>query len=719
MSRKFEPLRWFLAAALSAALVVGGPLAAHADPSSPSDEPSTSQVDNSKKDDNKTDKDTKKSEPAPAPDPKPEPTKTKEQPKSDPKPDPTPKVDKPKIKTDPVADPVEKPKADDDANKPAPKSSETAKPKADPKPSETAKPSPAPSDPPNPKVTFEQDKPDLSCEYGVRVRERAILTPYVWDGKQWVLGTPLPPGPWSDWAFERDLTPEEAIQTGCLGPKPSKADKVVEGNWSPWSTEQPSCKVPTVTQSRTQKITTTKYTYEAKLVEGDWEWVEKATTSSVPKTENRSVSLTPEQLAECPSNLPKVNVPSVAVTNQVCTVGDQGAAVFTGGSIVVTTPQGVSVSVTGNGGAVSDLTNVAPGAYTVTATRSDDTQWGNTTGWTVTGNTATKTIAVEAAADCTVTQPNPKVTFEQDKPDLSCEYGVRVRERAILTPYVWDGKQWVLGTPLPPGPWSDWAFERDLTPEEAIQTGCLGPKPSKADKVVEGDYEGPNPSCTAPSVKWYRTIYTTKYTYEAALVEGVWGWVEFSKTSEAKDPTPKVVTLSEEELEACQPGESAGAALYYGVEKCEAWVTASYFADTKKDTTFVFTAKIEGYDTYQHTILLAAGDWDVWDYTGFPTGRDIRISVSTNGKVLDSGVIKAPKSCSKPDKPSTPSTPDSKPKPKPSSPTVTPPGVDEDGGDGLRAEASSQPLGWAIGGGVLALIVTGLVLAYGRGHRAS
>ena len=276
----------------------------------------------------------------------------------------------------------------------------------------------------------------------------------------------------------------------------------------------------------------------------------------------------------------------------------------------------------------------------------------------------------------------------------------------------------MLGTPLPPGPWSSPFFVRDLTPDEAIKTGCLPAKPSKADKVEYGEYSGAKPTCESPSVEWTRKIFTTKFTFDPKLVDGEWQWVEKATTTEAKDPTPKVVTLSDEELEACQPGEPAGAALYYGVEGCEPWVTASYFADAKKDTTFVFTAKIKGWDTYRHTVLLAAGDWDVWDYTGFPTGRDIHISVSANGKVLDSGVIKAPKSCSKPDKPDEPSTPDSKPKPKPS-PTVTPPGVDEDGGDGPRAEASSQPLGWAIGGGIVLVIVAGLFWGYGRGHRSS
>ncbi|MHB1490712.1 MAG: hypothetical protein ACYCTH_09480, partial [Cellulomonas sp.] len=129
------------------------------------------------------------------------------------------------------------------------------------------------------------------------------------------------------------------------------------------------------------------------------------------------------------------------VTPQICTVTDTGQS-FTGGT--VTLPADIKgITYTIEGGEVSGL---APGDYTVTATPRGNAILTPSDGWTVNAyGTATYTVTIGAADDCAV-QPVPSVTYT-DWADgaYGCDDTTVVQTRtATTTPWILVDNTWVL-----------------------------------------------------------------------------------------------------------------------------------------------------------------------------------------------------------------------------------------------------------------------------------
>ena len=135
-------------------------------------------------------------------------------------------------------------------------------------------------------------------------------------------------------------------------------------------------------------------------------------------------------------------VPTVAPAT--CQVGDGGVSDVTGGSITLPTTSGVTYTVSGG-----KTTGLAAGDYTVTATPAGGKSLSVTgTGWTLHDGTATITVTVKAASDCSVTQPAAKVTTTAWVDGTwGCDATTVAQTRTVTTtPYTWGDGQWVLDT---------------------------------------------------------------------------------------------------------------------------------------------------------------------------------------------------------------------------------------------------------------------------------
>ncbi len=127
---------------------------------------------------------------------------------------------------------------------------------------------------------------------------------------------------------------------------------------------------------------------------------------------------------------------------ETCQVGDGGVANVAGGSITLPTTSGVTYTVSGG-----KTTGLAAGDYTVTATPAGGTSLSVTgTGWTLQGGTATITVTVKAASDCSVSQPSAKVTTTGWVDGTwGCDATTVEQTRTVTTtPYAWGGSKWVL-----------------------------------------------------------------------------------------------------------------------------------------------------------------------------------------------------------------------------------------------------------------------------------
>ncbi|MHB1491186.1 hypothetical protein GALL_364500 [mine drainage metagenome] len=145
----------------------------------------------------------------------------------------------------------------------------------------------------------------------------------------------------------------------------------------------------------------------------------------------------------------------VTVAPQTCQVGDGGVADFSGGSITLPTIAGVTYTVKTSGGepvTITDgkATGLAPGDYTVTALPAEGKiLTAGETGWKVgEDGSATITVTVGASADCSVVQPDSKVTStEWADGTWACDATTVKQTREVTTtPYIWVDGAWVLDT---------------------------------------------------------------------------------------------------------------------------------------------------------------------------------------------------------------------------------------------------------------------------------
>jgi hypothetical protein len=145
----------------------------------------------------------------------------------------------------------------------------------------------------------------------------------------------------------------------------------------------------------------------------------------------------------------------VTVAPATCQVGDGGAADITGGSITLPTTAGVTYTITTAGGdpvTATDgtATGLAAGDYTVTATPDDGMILAvGETGWVLQEDgTATIAVTVAAAADCSITQPDPQVTATEwvDGTWACGDTTVEQTREVTTTPYAWIDGAWVLDT---------------------------------------------------------------------------------------------------------------------------------------------------------------------------------------------------------------------------------------------------------------------------------
>ncbi|MHB1491184.1 MAG: hypothetical protein ACYCTH_11935, partial [Cellulomonas sp.] len=127
---------------------------------------------------------------------------------------------------------------------------------------------------------------------------------------------------------------------------------------------------------------------------------------------------------------------------ETCQVGEGGVADVTGGSITLPSTSGVTYTVSGG-----KTTGLAAGDYTVTATPASGTSLSVAgTNWTSSGGTATMTVTVKPASDCSVSQPGAKVTTTAWVDGTwGCDATTVEQTRTVTTtPYIWGDGQWVL-----------------------------------------------------------------------------------------------------------------------------------------------------------------------------------------------------------------------------------------------------------------------------------
>ncbi len=197
------------------------------------------------------------------------------------------------------------------------------------------------------------------------------------------------------------------------------------------------------------------------------------------------------------------------VTPQVCTVGDQGVPEITNGSITPPEQDEFTATVWDKDGVqVTDLDNVPPGDYKYQVDL-DGELWltiGETEGWVVSedGLTATTTVTVEAAEDCTVDKPEtPEPTYtEWVKSKFTCEDTTltETRERTDYT-QVWEDGKWVQKVTV-----TTETRTRDLTPEDYEEAGLdcteLPPPPEDPPTDEPDDPKDKPKTVKAAGIKW-------------------------------------------------------------------------------------------------------------------------------------------------------------------------------------------------------------------------
>lgn len=160
-----------------------------------------------------------------------------------------------------------------------------------------------------------------------------------------------------------------------------------------------------------------------------------------------------------------VVAPEVSVTDQQCTPGDGGKAVFTDGAITVPENEGYTVAISPNEVGAS-------GEYTVRLVENTgyNLQAGN--GFAKDGNDLVQTVTIKGAEDCTVPQPEATTKTISGK-RVTCESGFETRTRVETTTYVWNAetKEFDARVLLPE--WSEWTFARDLTATEKADLKCV------------------------------------------------------------------------------------------------------------------------------------------------------------------------------------------------------------------------------------------------------
>ena len=123
-----------------------------------------------------------------------------------------------------------------------------------------------------PSVDFEE-RCDLKA-YGfpgvAGIVKRTGIATHTWNGEKWVLGDTK----WGNWKVDHEYTDDEYFKN-CAGDNPGPK----YGEWSDWSSEQPTCEKTTVTQTRTR----TKTTYKWDVSKRDWV-VDEVTTEHKERT---------------------------------------------------------------------------------------------------------------------------------------------------------------------------------------------------------------------------------------------------------------------------------------------------------------------------------------------------------------------------------------------------------------------------------------------------
>ncbi len=189
---------------------------------------------------------------------------------------------------------------------------------------------------------------------------------------------------------------------------------------------------------------------------------------------------------------------TVTVAPATCQVGDGGVAEITGGSITLPTTAGITYTITTAGGdpvTVTDgkATGLAAGDYTVTATPAEGMilTVGETDWVLQEDGTATLTMTVAAAADCSIPQPDPQVAMTEwvDGTWACDDTTVEQTREVTTTPYAWVDGAWVLD--IKSASTVTETQTRDLLPSE--QTVCsqvLAAPPNTVVTIVP-------PTCTA------------------------------------------------------------------------------------------------------------------------------------------------------------------------------------------------------------------------------
>jgi hypothetical protein len=133
----------------------------------------------------------------------------------------------------------------------------------------------------------------------------------------------------------------------------------------------------------------------------------------------------------------------VTVAPATCQVGDGGVGDVTGGSITLPTTAGVTYTVAGG-----ETTGLAAGDYVVTATPAEGKILSvGETAWALQEDgRATITVTIDPATNCSVPQPDPKVTAtEWVDGTWTCDATTVTQTREVTTtPYVWVDGEWVL-----------------------------------------------------------------------------------------------------------------------------------------------------------------------------------------------------------------------------------------------------------------------------------